>query len=113
MVDGSPASSTDPSTWSTYAEVRASSAGDGFGVMLGRGLGCYDLDHVTPEGAHAFVSTITEPVIWAEWSMSGSGVHVFVNAPEEKGWKRVVDGLSVERYTRQRFIRVTGSRFII
>ncbi len=86
-------------------------AGDGFGVMLGHGLGCYDLDHVDDVAARAFIATISERVIYVERSLSGTGVHVFVAAPESKGWKRTLDGISVERYTRTRFIRVTGRRF--
>lgn len=109
-IDGSPASSTDPTTWATRDEVRASTAGDGLGVMLGGGLGCYDLDHCTIEAAKAFAATIPEPILCAERSMSGDGLHIFVRAPEARGWKRVIDGLSVERYTRERFIRVTGER---
>lgn len=111
MVDGRPASSTDPRTWSSFAEVRGSAVGDGMGVMLGGGLGCYDLDHVSDAQARAFIATVSERVVYAERSMSGSGVHVFVVATEARGWKRRVDGLSVERYSRERFIRVTGSRF--
>lgn len=103
-VDGSPASSTDPSTWSTYRDVKRSTAGDGYGIMLGGGVGCYDLDHVTDEEAHAFLATVTEPIIFVERSISGDGVHVFVGADESKGWRRG----GVEKYTRDRFIRVTG-----
>ena len=45
MVDGSAASSTNPATWASFAEVQ-SGAGDGFGVVLdGSGLGCYDFDN--------------------------------------------------------------------
>lgn len=106
-VTGTPASSTDPQTWATYLEVLASTAGDGFGVMLGSGLGCYDLDHVTDAEAVSIISTIVEPVLWVERSMSGEGVHVFIAAPEAPGWRRG----KVERYTRERFIRVTGDRF--
>ncbi len=78
--------------------------------MLGDGLGCYDLDHVTDEQAHRFMAEIAEPVIFAERSVSGNGVHVFIEAPEAPGWKRVVDGVSVERYTKARFIRTTLNR---
>lgn len=106
-VSGSAASSTDPSTWADYADVRASSVGDGFGVMLGGGLGCYDLDHVSDSDAREFVSQVAEQVLFVERSVSGAGFHVFVEAHEERGWKRG----SVERYTRERFIRVTGDRF--
>lgn len=78
--------------------------------MLGCGIGCYDLDHVTDADARRFAATIPEPVIFAERSQSGVGVHIFVEAPESAGWRRTVDGISVERYTRARFILVTGRR---
>ncbi len=109
-VDGRAASTTDPSTWSTFAAVQ-SGEGDGIGIMLGDGLGCYDLDHVTDDEARRFIATITEPILYTERSMSGAGVHVFIQADEAPGWKRTVDGISVERYTRARFIAVTGHRF--
>ena len=109
-VDGRSASTTQRSTWSTYQDVRASKVGNGFGVMLGGGLGCYDLDHVTDEQVAEFVAKVPEPVVLVERSMSGDGAHVFVEAPEGPGTKRVVDGVSVERYTRARFIRTTLDR---
>src|SRR5690606_14681874 len=43
--DGRPASSTDPSTWSTYREAARSKAGDGLGFVLGDGIACLDIDH--------------------------------------------------------------------
>lgn len=108
--DGTPASSVNPATWSTLAAVRESTAGDGFGVMLGGGLGCYDLDHVTDGQVRAFLASVGEPVVMIERSMSGEGAHVFIRADESPGWKRTVDGVSVERYTRARFIRTTLER---
>jgi primase-polymerase (primpol)-like protein len=102
--DSRPASSTNPTTWSDFSEVHTG-AGDGFGVMLGSGLGCYDLDHVGDSTARAFIATIPERILFVERSMSGTGVHVFVEAPEGPG--RRLPG--VERYTRARFIRVTGN----
>lgn len=109
-VDGRPASSTDSVTWSAYADVKASSAGDGFGVMLGDGLGCYDLDGVTDEQARDFAATVPERVLFVERSVSGKGVHVFFEGAPERGWRRVIDGMKVERYTTGRFIRMTGQR---
>lgn len=111
-ADGRSASSTDARAWCTRSEAKDSPAGNGMGVMLGSGLGCYDLDHVTDTEARRFIAAIPEPVIYAERSMSGKGVHVFVETPEGPGSVRVIDGVSVERYSRARFIRVTGERFI-
>lgn len=114
MPDGSPASSTDSSTWSTFAEVQASTAGDGFGIMLGGGLGCYDIDHCFSAGvleswAARCVDSIPEPVVFIEKSVSDTGLHVFVEAVEGRGFRKQVGSGSVERYTRARFIRVTGN----
>lgn len=80
--------------------------GDGFGIMLGDGLGCYDLDHVSDEFMRAFVNTVDETVLYVERSVSGEGFHIFVEAEESAGWKRG----NVERYTRARFIRTTLNR---
>ncbi len=77
--------------------------------MLGGGLGCYDLDHVTDVEAREFAASIPERIVFAERSMSGRGVHIFVEAPEARGWRRG----NVERYTRARFIRMTGARFTL
>lgn len=108
MVDGSPASSTNPATWTRFEDVQALQ----HGFMLGGGVGCYDLDDVTDDEARMFRATIPERVIYAERSKSGRGVHFFVLAEESPGWKRIVDGgISVERYTRARFILMTHRRF--
>lgn len=111
QCDGSPASSTRPDTWATYKEVQ-SGAGDGYGIMLGNGLGCYDLDHCLIDGvleqwAQEALETIEEPVVFIEVSVSGSGLHVFVKAEEGRGTRT-----KIERYTWARFIRVTGNKFI-
>lgn len=107
-TDGLPASSTDPLTWNTYAQVKRSKSGDGYGIMLGDGLGCYDLDHVTDDEARTIARDIPEQIIYAERSQSGNGVHIFVAAPESAGTRKWRD--RHERYTRARFIRVTGNR---
>lgn len=111
MVDGAPASSTNPATWSKFAGVKTG-AGDGFGVMLGNGVGCYDIDHCYIDGVldgwvFEFIKTIDEPIIYAERSISGEGLHVFIKTDERAGQKLRFMGKTVEAYTRQRFIRTT------
>lgn len=114
MVDGSAASSTNPDTWASFESVQRG-AGDGFGVMLGDGLGCYDLDHCVDDGrllswAADFVSSIPERVVFSELSVSGTGVHVFFVADSSgRGTRRN----GVERYTQSRFIRTTLRQFDI
>ena len=103
--DGRAASSTAPDTWSSFAEVQRG-AGDGSGVMLGGGLAVFDLDHCfdgkrLTEWAAAVVEAIDDP-IYVERSVSGEGLHVFVEAPEGPGC--VTDRF--EFYSRRRFIRL-------
>lgn len=116
-VDGSPASSTDLSTWSSFAEAKASTAGVGLGFVLGDGIGCIDLDHCFEDGeladwAKKAIESITEPIIFAEVSQSGNGVHVFIEAPEAPG-RMIRDGRNIERYTAGRYIGVTGNRLTL
>ncbi|MGO1319919.1 MAG: hypothetical protein ACTII7_07730 [Galactobacter sp.] len=111
-TSGSPASSTKPYTWVSHAEVVASSAGDGMGIMLGDGIGCLDLDHclidgrLTPAAAEV-LDALAAPILFMEVSMSGTGVHVFTAEPEAPGIEREWGG----HYSRARFIRTTGKAF--
>ena len=115
MVDGSAASSTNPATWASFADVQKSNAGDGFGVVLdGSGLGCYDFDNcfdggVLKPAVRDFIAGIAYPIVYVERSMSGNGLHVFVEAEKQRGFRR--DG--VEFYSWGRFIRTTLSTFIL
>lgn len=112
MVDGSAASSTNPATWASFTEVQ-SGAGDGFGVVLdGSGLGCYDFDNcfdggVLKPAVRAYIDSIASPIVYAERSVSGNGLHVFVEAEKRRGFRR--DG--VEFYSWGRFIRTTLDAF--
>lgn len=110
-TSGAPASSTDEATWTTHAEVSASTAGDGLGVMLGGGLACYDFDHCL-QGGRVVSQRVAEVLarldpIYAEVSMSGNGLHVFVRAEEGPGTRLPW----MEFYSRARFIAVTGNRW--
>lgn len=106
--DGSPASSTDPATWSSFSEVRGA---EGFGICLGDGLACWDLDDcidgdVLADWAAEILAAVDDP-LFVERSVSGRGLHIFVLAPEGTGRKVG----KIEFYSRGRFIRTTGDKW--
>jgi primase-polymerase (primpol)-like protein len=112
---GRAASSTNPATWSTYAEAVASKAGAGIGFVLnGDGLCCLDLDHCLEDGrptpaARRFLYKL--PRTYIEVSPSGEGLHVWGFAYVPTGRQLVVDGLFVEAYGTGRYMTVTGRPF--
>lgn len=105
---GAPASSTDPATWSSYAAVNRSNAGDGIGFVLGAGIACIDLDHCLDQ--HGRPNAVSRAVLdrvrgaYVEVSPSGTGLHVWGYAPEQRGRRR--NGIEV--YSVGRYITVTG-----
>lgn len=107
-LDGRNASSTDPDTWSTYAQVR------GFGkkgfVLNGDGIVCIDLDHCLEDGkltGRAAEIVAQLPSTYIEVSPSGTGLHVWGYADVPNG-RRFPDG--VEVYGTGRYITVTTQR---
>lgn len=113
-VTGTPASSTDPATWTNYQTAKSSQVGVGLGYVLGDGIGCIDLDHCLNNGepspaARNFIENY--PDNWIEISPSGDGLHIWGTAPESPGTRRSVDGLSIETYTSRRYITVTGNTY--
>ena len=111
MVDGSPASSTNPATWTSWDAVQESSAGDGFGVMIGDGLACIDLDHCFDSGGELlpWASSAIKSVkpVFIERSVSGAGVHVFHEQEPVKYRRDVFGAGKVEWFSHSRFIRCT------
>ena len=111
---GWPASSTNPGTWGSHAEVMESRKGDGYGFMLGGGFGCIDLDGcISADGVLAdWARLILDkcPPTYVEVSMSGTGLHIFGLLAEGPGrGQRAGDG--VEVYSRARFMAVSGNPF--
>lgn len=104
QVNGRRASSTAPHTWSSYADAKASTVGDGLGFALGTGFACLDLDGcVAPDGTLSeLAQTVLElnPDAWVELSVSGTGLHVWGLMDEQPG--KVLPGLEI--YSRGRFI---------
>lgn len=116
-VDGRWASSTKAWTWADFEGVQ-SGFGDGFGVMLGDGLACLDLDDCfSPDGelegwAMDAIASVSAP-IWVERSVSGDGLHVFFESPVRPVFKRKLPcGGGIEFYYESRFILVTGDAYV-
>jgi primase-polymerase (primpol)-like protein len=114
-IDGHPASSTDPSTWTSLPVAEESKVGDGIGFALGSGFACIDLDHCYDSRNHLepWAKMILAPVAgstYIETSPSGDGLHIWGLAGERTGVK--VRGLmNVEAYSRSRFMTWTGKAF--
>ncbi|MBB2956798.1 bifunctional DNA primase/polymerase [Pseudoclavibacter helvolus] len=111
-LDGSAASSTDASTWSSHADAAGATTGSGVGFVLGLGIGCIDLDHCLDGDVVApWAQRILDanPSTYVEVSVSGTGLHVFGLLEEAPG-RKIRDGRNVEVYSRGRYIVVTGQR---
>ncbi len=111
-----PASSTDPTTWSSYSAAKRSTAGVGLGFVLSSvdRLVCIDLDHALGGGVLAgWAREIVDqaPDTYIEVSPSGTGLHVWGYGTVGRG-RRIRRGEAhVEVYDRGRYITVTGERF--
>jgi primase-polymerase (primpol)-like protein len=109
-VTGSPASSTNQRTWTTYERANAASVGDGLGFALGDGVACIDLDHCLIDGVLADWAV---PIVdacrgtYIEVSPSGEGLHIFGFAEVGKGRRKP----GVEVYDRDRYMTVTKRRY--
>lgn len=114
-LDGRNASSTDPGSWSSFADAQASDVGAGLGFALGDGIGCIDLDGaIGSDGsvkswARAILDRV--PRTFVEVSQSGKGLHIFGMLPPMQGRNLRSSGADVEVYSTGRFIAVTGERF--
>lgn len=108
------ASHSDPSQWTNYSvsyhayENRVATGADGLLIAMGDGLAGVDLDDaIDPEtdrptpAAQAILDRLNS---YAERSVSGTGIRIFVWAPESEGVKQP----DVEIYYKTRFLSVTG-----
>jgi primase-polymerase (primpol)-like protein len=111
-IDGQSASSTDPTTWSTFSDAAASTVGEGVGFVLGAGIGCIDLDHALHNGVvddWAQLVLDSNPDTYVEISRSGEGLHIFGLLNEAPG-RKIRDGRNIEVYSAGRYIALTGKR---
>jgi primase-polymerase (primpol)-like protein len=112
---GTPASSTDLATWTTYDVARRSDIGTGLGCVLnGDGIVCIDLDHCLVDGQLTeWAAEILDrtPVTWVEISPSSDGLHIWGRADIAVGRRFRAGARHVEVYGSGRYITVTGRRY--
>ena len=117
QLDGSPASSTNPATWSSFEFVQSAYLSgrdfDGVGFMLdGSGLTGWDFDHVVrPDGTIADAKIIKYVQMlnsYCEISPSETGLRglVYGRLPEQD---RKLGG--IECYDTERYVTITGHHF--
>lgn len=122
-VDGrGAASSTDPSTWSSYVAAARSKVGVGLGFVLnGDGVVCLDLDHCIDERGQVagWAQRILDacPPTFVEVSPSGRGLHIWGRG-SLRGGRVIRDGeVRVEAYATGRYIamgrRVEGVPLVL
>lgn len=114
-LDGTPASSTNPATWSTLVAAEASTLGDGLGFALGDGFACIDLDHCYDARGHLadWAKMIIAPVegkTYIEISPSGDGLHIWGHATPCTGI-RTRRLMNAEAYSQGRYMTYTGRMF--
>lgn len=109
------ASVTDPATWCSYEQARASAAGVGLGFVLTDedDISCVDLDDVIdsagrPVPGVAEVVAALADVFYMELSPSRRGLHIWHRGPAGPGARGVEHGIKVERYSQGRYISITG-----
>lgn len=114
---GRAASSTNSRTWTSLADVDASTAGDGIGFVLnGDGIACIDIDHcLRPDGSlEPWAARLLRgvPPTWIEVSPSRTGLHVWGIATVGAGRMLTMpNGGGVEVYDRGRYITVTRNSY--
>jgi hypothetical protein len=108
------ASSTRPETWNDFEAAAAAYLGrehngtGGIMIALGDGLAGVDLDNAI-DSETGDLTAVAQQIVnrmqsYTELSVSGTGIRIFVRAPEAPGKKFG----NVEVYTRARFLTVTG-----
>lgn len=110
---GNHASSTWPSSWSSYStvlEAYRDGEWDGIGFALGDNWAGVDLDHCIIDGRtnERAERIINELSTYTEISPSGDGVKMIVRGELPPG-RRKMPGL--EMYDRGRFFTITGNQY--
>src|SRR6266566_2632520 len=113
---GKRASTTDSGTWSLFeTAVSAATHFDGVGFVFNGDYTGVDLDRAIHEDKPKpwAAKIIDSCATYAEFSPSGTGVHLISEGALPEGWsgrKRAFRDGAIEIYSRARFFTVTGNR---
>lgn len=115
-MPNSKASVTDPNTWGSFSQAKASfreSGYDGVGfVLAGDGVVGIDLDHVVTDGVPQSAAMEILAGIGAQFvevSPSGTGLHAWgLWSDPFSGRRGKLGNTSVELYSRERYLTMTG-----
>ena len=114
QVSGAPASTTEPSTWTTFDKVGAFDK-IGFVFTKKSGIVGIDLDHVMTEGVITewAESIVKEADSYTENSPSGAGLHILGFGEKPAGFPNRVDvgDMGIEVYDSGRYFTMTGTVF--
>jgi putative DNA primase/helicase len=118
---GALARSDDPATWASYAQAKAAwdrhpQRYDGLGYMFRGDYTGIDLDHCV--NAAGTIDSWAQGILarlpsYAEYSPSGTGIHVLVRSTIPSGTRRPVPGApdplaAMEMYSERRYFTLTG-----
>ena len=115
-ADGRLADWRDSRSWANHEDAAKSPHGVGVGFVLidSDDIACIDIDDCVTGGvvspAALEVARSTPGVFWVELSPSKTGIHIWHHGPNAAGTNRVENGIRVERYSRGRYMTVTGWR---
>lgn len=124
-INNTPASSTDPDTWSTYDDVamaldNGSNRFDGYGIIFkpDQRLVGIDIDHCMMDGKiqheqkKVIEKLIKEADTYTEVSPSGEGLHLFLIIEEKEGLDTTIHKKApYEVYTQGRYFTVTENSY--
>lgn len=114
QVDGSPASSTDESTWRTYEELGDLPAGIVFKpdrLLLGIDIDkCLEGNNIIHEKKETIAQFIIEADTYCEVSPSGAGLHLFLELTESFDLEANRKA-PFELYTHGRYFTFTGNSY--
>ena len=120
QINGDTADSTDPRTWSTFAEAMDAYYGGGFdGVgfsLEGSGYVGIDLDHIMDEAGaikRSVLDIVEKLGSYTEMTPSGEGLHIWIRGSKPEGSRCKVSnfdgqGTDIEIYDSGRYFTMTG-----